>query len=89
MTQPLKADQMEKNGTMSRLAKQAAEKVAHGASGLSHRAAGMSHDAANHLVKEPASDWFVLLKDYTRQKPDVVMCWCFALGVVVGWKLRP
>lgn len=77
-----KPHQTNQNGTMSRLAKQAAEKVA-------NSAAGISHDAASHLIKEPASDWLELMKDYAKQKPDVVMCWCFAIGVVVGWKLRP
>ncbi len=82
MDHTVKTQPGNQNGMMTRLAKQAAEKVAHGA-------AGISQDAASHLIKEPANDWFRLMKDYAREKPDVVMCWCFAVGVVMGWKLRP
>ena len=25
---------------------------------------------------------------YARHRPEIVALWCFAIGVVVGWKLR-
>ncbi len=45
--------------------------------------------AARHFVSEPAMDLLSLIKDYARDKPDVAACWCFGLGVLVGWKLKP
>ena len=29
------------------------------------------------------------LKAYAREKPDVVALWCFGIGFVIGWKLKP
>jgi hypothetical protein len=28
-------------------------------------------------------------RQYTRQNPEIVALWCFGLGFVLGWKLRP
>lgn len=54
-----------------------------------HRAQEFGREAAEHYVREPATDIFGLLRDYAREKPDVAAMWCFALGVIVGWKLKP
>ena len=43
----------------------------------------------SHYVTEPAQDMFGLLKTYAKSNPDVVAMWCFGLGVVVGWKIKP
>ena len=43
----------------------------------------------NHYVAEPANDLFGLLKDYASSRPEVAAAWCFGLGLVIGWKLRP
>jgi len=29
------------------------------------------------------------LKEYAREKPEVAALWCFGLGFIVGWKLKP
>ncbi len=29
------------------------------------------------------------LRKYAQEKPDVVALWCFGLGFVIGWKLKP
>lgn len=42
----------------------------------------------NHYVSEPAGDIATQLKDYAKRKPDVAAMWCFAFGVMIGWKLR-
>lgn len=68
--------------SMSDSGKETASKVA-------HTAAEYSQDAAQHYVAEPAKDLVELMKDYAREKPDVAACWCFAIGVVIGWKLKP
>ncbi|MCM2372853.1 hypothetical protein [Aporhodopirellula aestuarii] len=44
--------------------------------------------AAEHLVATPAKDILARLQQYAHEKPDVAVCWCFGLGIIVGWKLR-
>lgn len=29
------------------------------------------------------------LKEYARERPEVVALWCFGIGFIVGWKLKP
>jgi hypothetical protein len=29
------------------------------------------------------------LKDYARERPEVVALWCLGIGFVLGWKLKP
>lgn len=29
------------------------------------------------------------LKAYARNRPDVTALWCFGIGFVLGWKLKP
>jgi hypothetical protein len=29
------------------------------------------------------------LRAYAREKPDVCALWCFGIGFVLGWKLKP
>lgn len=29
------------------------------------------------------------LKDYAREKPEVAALWCFGIGFILGWKLKP
>ena len=28
-------------------------------------------------------------RDYARERPEVVAMWCFGIGFVLGWKLKP
>jgi hypothetical protein len=42
-----------------------------------------------HYVAEPAKDIVGLLQDYAKSRPEVAAAWCFALGLFIGWKLRP
>ena len=55
---------------------------------LSEAVGQRSHAATEHLLTTPAKDILQQLKDYAQEKPDVAVCWCFAIGIVVGWKLR-
>jgi len=41
-----------------------------------------------HYVREPARDLASQFYDYAKRKPDVATMWCFACGLIVGWKLR-
>lgn len=56
---------------------------------VAETASDYGHSAAQHYVKEPTRDLIGLAKDYAKDHPDVAACWAFALGVVVGWKLKP
>jgi len=38
---------------------------------------------------QPSQDLIHYLKSYAREKPDVAALWCFGLGFVIGWKLKP
>lgn len=29
------------------------------------------------------------LKEYARERPEVMALWCFGIGFVLGWKLKP
>lgn len=37
----------------------------------------------------PAQDLLEYAQTYAREKPDVAALWCFGIGFVVGWKLKP
>ena len=30
-----------------------------------------------------------LLRAYGRERPEIVALWCFGIGFVLGWKLKP
>ncbi len=55
---------------------------------VAKQVAGASQNAATHFVGEPAQDLMGLAKQYVKDKPDIAAMWCFAFGVIVGWKLR-
>lgn len=48
---------------------------------------GMPAKAPGDL--QPSEDVVQYLKAYARAKPDVAALWCFGIGFVVGWKLKP
>jgi len=56
---------------------------------VAQSAADFSQEYGQHYVSEPAQDLIGIMKDYAREKPDVAAMWCFGLGVLVGWKLKP
>jgi hypothetical protein len=37
----------------------------------------------------PSEDLMDYLRAYAREKPEVVALWCFGVGFVLGWKLKP
>ena len=39
--------------------------------------------------KEPAQDLVHYLKEYARERPEVAALWCFGLGFIIGWKIKP
>jgi len=38
---------------------------------------------------QPFDDMYKYFQDYARERPDVVALWCFGIGFVLGWKLKP
>ena len=34
-------------------------------------------------------DLIEYLKEYAREKPEVAALWCFGIGFILGWKLKP
>ncbi len=35
------------------------------------------------------SDMTCYLQNYARQRPEVAAMWCFGIGFVLGWRLKP
>jgi len=50
-----------------------------------------AESAADHaaVARQSVEDMLSQLRDYAREKPDVAMLWCFGIGFVLGWKLKP
>ena len=40
-------------------------------------------------VREPLEELKSNLVGYARQRPELVALYCFGLGFVLGWKLKP
>ncbi len=38
---------------------------------------------------QPVPDLIDYVREYARQKPEVAAMWCFGIGFVLGWKLKP
>lgn len=34
-------------------------------------------------------DFVEYLKAYAREKPEMAALWCFGVGFILGWKLKP
>lgn len=41
----------------------------------------------DHL--HPTADLLDYLREYVREKPEMAALWCFSIGFVLGWKLKP
>ena len=37
----------------------------------------------------PSRDFTEYVREYAREKPEVVALWCLGIGFVLGWKLKP
>lgn len=62
-------------------------------SGTSNRSE-QARSASQDLPQEPtlgdvAEQTVHSLRAYAKERPDVLAMWCFGLGFVVGWKLKP
>jgi len=50
---------------------------------------GQTQGEGDLASKQPVEDIVCYLRDYAREKPDVAALWCFGIGFVLGWKLKP
>jgi hypothetical protein len=44
---------------------------------------------AQDLQLRPLDDFLSYVREYTRERPEVVAIACFGIGFVLGWKLKP
>lgn len=47
------------------------------------------HSVAAHEELAPIHDLVEYLREYAREKPEAAALWCFGIGFVLGWKLKP
>lgn len=40
-------------------------------------------------LPSPSHDLVEHVREYAREKPEVVALWCLGIGFVLGWKLKP
>jgi hypothetical protein len=45
--------------------------------------------AASDSDLRPFEDFMTYLREYTRERPEVVALTCFGVGFILGWKLKP
>ncbi len=38
---------------------------------------------------QPTQDAVEYLKAYARERPEVAALWCFGIGFIIGWKIKP
>lgn len=38
---------------------------------------------------QPFEDLLTYLREYARERPEVMALTCFGIGFVLGWKLKP
>jgi hypothetical protein len=54
---------------------------------IAYEAEPTALSAADHL--RPLDDLIDYLREYAREKPEVVAMTCFGIGFILGWKLKP
>jgi hypothetical protein len=40
-------------------------------------------------LAETAKSAFEHFREYGRERPEILALWCFGIGFVLGWKLKP
>lgn len=38
---------------------------------------------------QPTQDLLEYCREYAREKPEIAALWCFGVGFILGWKLKP
>ncbi|HWL08567.1 MAG TPA: hypothetical protein VNQ76_09190 [Planctomicrobium sp.] len=50
--------------------------------------AAVSSSGKQEMVN-PLEDTLCYLRTYAKEKPEVAALWCFGVGFILGWKLKP
>jgi hypothetical protein len=45
--------------------------------------------AERDFEMQPLEDFMAYLREYTRERPEIVALTCFGIGFILGWKLKP
>ncbi|WP_278468869.1 hypothetical protein [Gimesia maris] len=45
--------------------------------------------AENYAQLKPVDDLVDYVSTYAKQNPGTAALWCFGIGFIVGWKLKP
>lgn len=45
--------------------------------------------ASGNAELRPWEDMLAYLREYARERPEVVAMTCFGIGFILGWKLKP
>jgi hypothetical protein len=45
--------------------------------------------SASDRELHPLNDFICYMREYARERPEVVALTCFGIGFVLGWKLKP
>ena len=45
--------------------------------------------SASETDLRPFEDFVTYLREYARERPEVAALTCFAVGFILGWKLKP
>jgi hypothetical protein len=48
-----------------------------------------SHSRESMQQHDMGHDLIEYLREYAREKPEVAALWCFGIGFILGWKLKP
>jgi hypothetical protein len=54
-----------------------------------NRAASSPQGTSSEGELNPIDDFVEYVRTYAQQRPDLAALWCFGIGFVVGWKLKP
>jgi len=50
---------------------------------------GGSLETRSRNEMDVANDVMEYLKTYAKEKPEMAALWCFGIGFILGWKLKP
>jgi hypothetical protein len=53
------------------------------------RSAVAGRRSGTGIEPRPTQDVLDYVRDYAREKPEVAALWCFGIGFILGWKLKP
>jgi hypothetical protein len=48
-----------------------------------------SEPGSPDFAMRPFDDFLSYLREYARERPEVMALTCFSIGFVLGWKLKP